>query len=95
MPLELFTVNYDLLLETALDNARATYFDGFVGNIEARFQTELVEALPSSDSETMPPFFCQTLEAARIAELEMAGRRRGCPDRERCTRGTRRSHLPV
>ena len=56
MPLELFTVNYDLLLETALEQARATYFDGFVGNIEARFQTELVEAAPGADRETMPPF---------------------------------------
>ena len=56
MPLELFTVNYDLLLETALEQARATYFDGFVGNIEARFQTELVEAMPGADGETMPSF---------------------------------------
>ena len=56
MPLELFTVNYDLLLETALERARATYFDGFMGNIEARFQTELVEAMPGADGESMPSF---------------------------------------
>lgn len=56
MPLELFTVNYDLLLETALEQTRATYFDGFVGNIEARFQTELVETMPGADGETMPSF---------------------------------------
>ncbi len=56
MPLEFFTVNYDLLLETALEQARATYFDGFMGNIQARFQTELVEALPGQDEEAMPSF---------------------------------------
>ncbi|MDE2822009.1 MAG: SIR2 family protein [Chloroflexota bacterium] len=56
MPIELFTVNYDLLLETALEQARATYFDGFVGNIEARFQTELVEATPRASEESMPSF---------------------------------------
>ena len=56
MPLELFTVNYDLLLETALERARATYFDGFMGNIEARFQTELVESMPGGDGESLPSF---------------------------------------
>ncbi|MDE0036449.1 MAG: SIR2 family protein [Gammaproteobacteria bacterium] len=56
MPLELFTVNYDLLLEAALEKARATYFDGFMGNIEARFQTELVESMPGTDGESLPSF---------------------------------------
>lgn len=56
LPLELFTVNYDLLLETALEEARATYFDGFMGNLHARFQTELVEAMPGADGESMPSF---------------------------------------
>ena len=56
LPLELFTVNYDLLLETALEQARATYFDGFMGNLQARFQTELVEAVPGADGESMPSF---------------------------------------
>ena len=31
LPVELFTVNYDLLLETALERRRIPYFDGFVG----------------------------------------------------------------
>lgn len=44
-PLELFTVNYDLLLETALEGRGVPYFDGFVGNLRARFRTDLVEAL--------------------------------------------------
>ena len=46
LPVELFTVNYDLLLEDALEQMRVPYFDGFVGIINARFHTELVEALP-------------------------------------------------
>ena len=56
LPLELFTVNYDLLLETALEAAHATYFDGFMGNLHARFQSELVEAMPGVDEEAMPAF---------------------------------------
>lgn len=48
-PLEIFTVNYDLLLETALERMRVPYFDGFVGNHAAPFHTELVEATPEDD----------------------------------------------
>ncbi len=43
-PIEIFTVNYDLLIERALEEHAAMYFDGFVGNLEARFRTDLVEA---------------------------------------------------
>ena len=57
LPVELFTVNYDLLLETALENMRAPYFDGFVGSLEATFHTDLVEGIPGSDAETLPAFF--------------------------------------
>lgn len=56
-PIELFTVNYDLLLENALEQMRVPYFDGFVGNLQGSFHTELVEASPGSDSEAMPSFF--------------------------------------
>lgn len=49
-PLEVFTVNYDLLVETAFERMRVPYFDGFVGNLEGRFHTDLVEATPE-DSE--------------------------------------------
>ena len=55
-PLELFTVNYDLLLEGALEKMRVPYFDGFIGALNARFHTELVEAMPGTDNETMPSF---------------------------------------
>jgi hypothetical protein len=44
LPLELFTVNYDLLLETALEALGVPYFDGFSGALRARFRTEVVEA---------------------------------------------------
>lgn len=43
-PVEIFTVNYDLLLETALERHGVPYFDGFVGNLRARFRADLVEA---------------------------------------------------
>jgi hypothetical protein len=54
-PLEIFTVNYDLLLEKALEESQVPYFDGFIGTLTARFRTELVEPLQGGDS--MPPFF--------------------------------------
>jgi hypothetical protein len=57
LPIELFSVNYDLLLETALDCLRVPYFDGFVGTIRARFHTELVEGRAGADREWMPAFF--------------------------------------
>jgi hypothetical protein len=57
LPIELFTVNYDLLLETGLEHLRVPYFDGFVGSLQARFHTELVEATPGVDEECVPRFF--------------------------------------
>lgn len=59
LPLELFTVNYDLLVETALERRRVAYFDGFVGALQARFHTELVEAAPSAGDESVPAFFAR------------------------------------
>jgi hypothetical protein len=57
LPVEIFTVNYDLLLETALESRRVPYFDGFVGTLRAKFHIELVEGITGSDSESMPSFF--------------------------------------
>jgi hypothetical protein len=57
LPIEIFTVNYDLLLETALERLRVPYFDGFLGNLQARFHTELVEGTPGLDVEAVPAFF--------------------------------------
>ena len=39
-PLEVFTVNYDLLVETELEQMRVPYFDGFVGTLQGRFHTQ-------------------------------------------------------
>lgn len=36
-PIEIFTTNYDLLLEEALERARAPYFDGFTGGRDPFF----------------------------------------------------------
>lgn len=56
LPVELFTVNYDLLLESALETLGVPYFDGFVGALRARFRTELVEAAPPESDEWLPAF---------------------------------------
>lgn len=57
LPVELFTVNYDLLVETALESLGVPYFDGFVGALRARFRTELVEAGPGDATGWLPSFF--------------------------------------
>ena len=54
-PLEIFTVNYDLLLERAFEEESVAYFDGFLGTLRARFRTELVE--PLHGATCMPSFF--------------------------------------
>jgi hypothetical protein len=56
LPLEIFTVNYDLLIETALEKLRAPYFDGFVGALRAPFRTDLVEAAPTDAESWLPSF---------------------------------------
>lgn len=56
LPVELFTVNYDLLLEEALEAQGVPYFDGFVGALRARFRTELVEATPADADSWLPSF---------------------------------------
>jgi hypothetical protein len=48
-PLELFTVNYDLLIESGLEALGVPYFDGFVGTMRARFRSDLVEASAGED----------------------------------------------
>lgn len=56
-PVEIFTVNYDLLLETALEEHGVPYFDGFVGNLRARFRTDLVEASLGDQDGYVPSQF--------------------------------------
>lgn len=57
LPIEIFTINYDLILESALETFGVPYFDGFIGVLKARFQTELVEAVPGRDREVVPSYF--------------------------------------
>jgi hypothetical protein len=59
LPLEIFTVNYDLLIETALEELKVPYFDGFVGALRARFRTDLVEAQPSDQNAGLPAFMAR------------------------------------
>ncbi len=42
-PIEIFTTNYDLLLEEALERERAPFFDGFVGAREPFFDVSAME----------------------------------------------------
>ena len=56
LPIEVFTVNYDLVLETALESLGVPYFDGFVGALRARFRTELVEASSGDAADWLPAF---------------------------------------
>ncbi len=46
---ELFTSNYDLLVEQALETSRVPYFDGFVGSDRTFFD------LPSIEHDRLPP----------------------------------------
>jgi hypothetical protein len=55
-PLEIFTVNYDLLIETALEEIGALWFDGFVGSLRAPFRVDLVEGL-GDHAHALPPSF--------------------------------------
>jgi hypothetical protein len=42
-PIEVFTTNYDLLLEQALEDVRVPYFDGFVGARNPFFDVAAIE----------------------------------------------------
>jgi hypothetical protein len=48
-PVEVFSLNYDLLLEHALDDAAVPVFDGFVGLTKAAFRADLVDAMSRED----------------------------------------------
>jgi len=47
LPVEVFTLNYDLLVERGLELAGVPYFDGFAGVFEGRFRTDLVDSAES------------------------------------------------
>lgn len=58
-PLELFTVNYDSLIEQALEAQAIPYFDGFVGSLKARFRTDMVEASHNDAEVWLPSFYAR------------------------------------
>lgn len=47
---EIFTTNYDLLLEKAFESMNIPYFDGFIGSYRAFFHQESVETIEKSSS---------------------------------------------
>ena len=54
-PVEIFTTNYDLLIEKAMEEAGVPYFDGFVGTVTPFFAPECVEADNSKSYEAVCP----------------------------------------
>ena len=57
LPLEVFTVNYDLLMESAFEQIGVGYFDGFVGTLEGKFRPDLVDAVDPSVQDALPRSF--------------------------------------
>lgn len=58
-PVEVFTTNYDILIERSLERMRVPLFDGFVGSYEPYFSPNAIE-----DDESMPGY-----EWARLWKL--------------------------
>lgn len=55
-PVEVFTTNYDVLIERGLEDAEAPHFDGFVGSYQPYFSGASVEAeVGSSNDGVCPP----------------------------------------
>ncbi len=55
-PVELFTLNYDLILEEAMENAGVPFFDGFIGSSRPFFAPESVDIeLGDSNNSFYPP----------------------------------------
>ena len=52
-PVEIFTTNYDLMFEKAMEKTSVPYFDGFIGSVNPFFSPESVEA----DSDKKHPEF--------------------------------------
>ena len=53
-PVEIFTTNYDLMFEKAMEKTSVPYFDGFIGSVNPFFSPEAVEA--DSTSKKHPEF---------------------------------------
>ncbi|MDL1978456.1 MAG: SIR2 family protein [Deltaproteobacteria bacterium] len=55
LPVEIFTTNYDLLLEQALEESEVPYFDGFSGARRAFFDLTSIEQDHLPPREQLPP----------------------------------------
>lgn len=49
---EIYTTNYDMLLEKAMEANRTPYFDGFTGSYEPFFSPESIESFPGEGDST-------------------------------------------
>ena len=54
-PVEIFTTNYDLMLEKAMEQTGVPFFDGFVGSVTPFFAPESVEAEEGKASQSVYP----------------------------------------
>ncbi len=57
IPVELFTINYDLLIESGLEARSVPYFDGFVGHLRGRFKPDLIDPFEISGAGSLPSSF--------------------------------------
>lgn len=49
---EIYTTNYDMLLELAMEANRTPYYDGFIGSYEPFFSPESIETFPTENDST-------------------------------------------
>ncbi len=54
-PVEIFTTNYDLMLEKAMEQAGVPFFDGFIGSVTPFFAPESVEAEEGKVNQSVYP----------------------------------------
>lgn len=54
-PLEVFTTNYDNLIEQGFEQIGVPYFDGFAGTYQGLFRPDLVDSTDGRDNITPPP----------------------------------------
>lgn len=58
LPVEVFTINYDLLIEVGFEELAVPYFDGFVGAIAGQFRPEMVDTInPAERVDVLPSTF--------------------------------------
>ena len=54
-PIEIFTTNYDLLLEKAMEEVEVPFFDGFIGSVNPFFTPEAVDTTSRTPESIYPP----------------------------------------